>query len=308
MIRTPDICTLFEPIVRTLAYYDLFDHPLRTDEIHLYLPAGGVSLYELEGALAELVADGRIMKERGFYYLPHQNRSIVQRRIEMEERGARLWRVARRVAWVMRFTPFIRGVFISGQLCRYVADVDSDIDYFVVTTPGRLWIVRTIFVLVRRTLLLNSRTYFCTNYYVTTENLAIRERNPYVACEVASLKPLYNRALFDEFLHQNAWVTDFYPNFTPERIEIRSGVEGGVRLRRFFERLVPSRLAAYIDRRLMMATRRFWRRKFPDLGPYAFDQALRSRSDESRAHPHDQAPIVLERYRERLEQYGIIDG
>ena len=72
----------------------------------------------------------------------------------------------------MRLIPYVRGVFISGQLSRYIADQKSDIDYFIVTEPERLWIVRTLFVLFRRTFLLNNRKYFCTNYYVTTEKLA----------------------------------------------------------------------------------------------------------------------------------------
>lgn len=307
MISTVELSPLYAPVVRVLSYYDLFQYPLRGDEIGLFLPVSGISSYELDGALAELVAEGRIYKEKGFYFLPHSDPSIVDRRIMMEEHGHRMWRIARTMASFMRFTPFVRGVFISGQLCRYIADEQSDIDYFIVTEPRRLWIVRTLFVIFRRTLLFNSRKYFCTNYYVTTDNLKIRERNPYVACEVASLKPIYNRAVFDRFMEENAWIDQFYPNFALERVEIRPGVQGGERVRGILERMIPRRLADWLDERLMETTRSFWRRKFPDLNVAAYESSLRTRRDESRAHPNDQSPKVLERYYASLRMYGIGD-
>ena len=307
MLSTVDISPLYAPIVRVLGYYDLFEYPLRPEEIGLFLPAENVPSRDLADALAELAAEGRIGLEKGFYFLPHRDTSIVERRLRMEERGAHMWRIARRVASLMRFTPFVRGVFISGQLCRYIADEKSDIDYFIVTAPRRLWIVRAFFVLIRRTLLFNSRKYFCTNYYITTDNLAIRERNPYVACEVASLKPIYNRDLFDRFIEENAWIEEFYPNFAIERVEIRDGVEGGEGIRGLLERFFPGRLADRFDERLMRITRDFWRRKFPHLDPRAYDVSFRTRRDESRAHPNDQAPKVLERYRASLRNYGISD-
>jgi len=307
MLTTVDTYPLYAPVVRVLSYYDLFEYPLRSDEIGLFLPVAGVSSYELEGSLAEMVADGKIRKVKGYYFLPHRESSVVERRIAMEEHGNRMWRIARLMTSLMRYTPFVRGVFISGQLCRYIADEQSDIDYFIVTEPRRLWIVRTLFVLFRRTLLFNSRKYFCTNYYVTADNLTIKERNPYVACEVASLKPIYNREIFDRFIEENDWVGEFYPNFSIERIEIRRGVEGGERFRRLLECLIPARLADRLDKRLMETTRKFWRRKFPGLDARAYESSLRTRRDESRAHPNDQAPVVLERYNAGLRMYGISD-
>lgn len=307
MLAVAETSWLYAPIIRVLGYYDIFRYPLRSAEIHMFLPVEGISLYELESGLADLVAEGRIAKESGLYYLPHQAPDLVARRIEMEDRGARMWRSARRIAWWMRLTPFVRAVFVSGQLCRYIADADSDIDYFIVTEPNRLWIVRTFFVIVRRTLLFNSRKYLCTNYFVTADNLEIRERNPYVACEVASLKPLYNQAMFEAFIGRNAWIGDHYPNFSLESVETRGVVEGGAGLRGMIERVIPRRFAEMLDIRLMRATRSYWHRKFPHLDSRAYDSALRTRRDESRAHPNDQAPKVLERYREVLAQYGIND-
>lgn len=302
------IDVLYEPVVRVLAYYDLFDYPLRAEEIHAFLPAEGVSLYELKGTLADLLAEGRLAGAEGFYYLPYRNHSLVRRRLYMQERGDAMWRIARRVATVMRWIPFIRGIFISGQLCRYIADENSDIDYFIIAASRRLWIVRTFLVAMRRIFLFNNRRYFCTNYFITTDNLLIRERNPYVACEVASLKPIYNHELFHEFMMRNSWIREYYPNFSSVHVEMRQGVTGGERLRGVMERTIPARIADWLDTWLMEATRRFWRRKYPGREPVLYEVSLRTRRDESRAHADDKSPVVLERYRTILRNHGISDA
>jgi hypothetical protein len=280
---TPTLHALQEPVTRVLAYYDMFRYPLTTEEIYTFLPSGDVGELELEEALDEMAAEGAIGRSRGYHYLPHQTSDVVDRRVRMEKEGERMWEIARLVGGILRHVPFVRGIFISGQLCRYIADEESDIDYFIVTTPERLWIVRTAFVIARRLLLLNSRKYFCTNYFVTTANLAVRERNEYAACEVASTKPLYNMELFERYMGENSWLNDYYPHFDLSRIEIRRGVEGTSRLQRVAERLVPARLADRLDRWLMERTREFWRRKFPDRPAETYEVSLRSCRDESRA-------------------------
>jgi hypothetical protein len=300
-----DIHILQVPVIQTLAYYDLFEYPLTAAEIFTFLPVAGYTEREIGEGLAEGVEYGTLKARRGFYYLPHRDEGIVERRLRMEEHGRKLWNTARIVTRLMRHIPFVRGVFISGQLCRYIANEASDIDYFIVTEPGRLWLVKTMFTFIRRTLLFNRRKYFCTNYYVTTGNLKIRERNPYVACEVASLKPMYNRDLFDRFMEENSWIGDYYPNYSFDRMECREGVEGRSFVQRLREMMIPRPLASWLDTRLMEMTRNFWRRKFPNAAPEMYEVSLRTHRNESRIHPDDKTSMVLERYRECLRRYGI---
>ena len=296
---------LQEPVIRVLAYYDIFRYPLTAEEIFTFLPVDGIDELELERALHDFALDGMLGGARGYYFLPHRSAEVVDRRLAMEARGETMWRRAQMIGGMMSRVPFVRGVFISGQLCRYLAEEGSDIDYFIVTDPGRLWIVRSLFVLLRRTLLFNNRKYLCTNYFVTTANLAIRERNQYVACEVASLKPIVNRELFEEFIRRNGWIGEFYPNYTVERMDIRPGVDQRSRLQSILESIIPARLARRLDRRLMETTAAFWRRKFPDRSAENYDRSLRTRPDESRAHANDQSPIVLEALQKTLRQYRV---
>jgi hypothetical protein len=292
------------PVIRVLAYYDMFRYPLTADEIFTFLPTDGADELELAGALHNFALDGILGVSKGYYFLPHRDSSVVERRLEMEEQGEKMWRIAQFVGRLMSHVPFVRGVFISGQLCRYLAEKGSDIDFFIVTDPDRLWIVRTFFVTLRRTLLFNRRKFLCTNYFVTTTNLDVRERNQYVACEVASLKPVVNRKLFEEFIGRNRWIESFYPNYAVERMDIRPGVEKPSRLQKALEALVPTRLATRLDIRLMKSTAGFWRRKFPEMSAEGYEKSLRTRRDESRAHAHDQSPIILNAWEETLRRYS----
>lgn len=300
-----DLHPLHASIIRVLAYYDLFAYPLKSTEIYTYLPTGGASEHEMERALVELTLSDAIGEDRGLYFLPHRTSAVVDRRLRMEEEGRRMWGIARKVAGGMSMIPFVRGVFVSGQLCRYIADEESDIDYFIVTEPGRLWIVRTICAVLRRTLFLNSRKYFCTNYFISSTNLHVNERSPYIACEVASLKPLLNRELYDRFMEANTWIADYYPNFSLERLEIRRGARQHGRVQRMLEAVVPERLASITDLWLMNLAQRFRERKYPNRRPETYDVSLRARPDESRTFPNDQAPMIHRRYQDELRRHGL---
>lgn len=296
---------LHAAIVRVLAYYDLFAYPLRSDEIFTYLPTSDATEAEVLRMCDKLVAGDLLGYDCGFYFLPHRSISIVNRRIQMEEQGKKMWNTARVIACWMSAIPFVRGVFISGQLCRYIADDASDIDYFIVTEPGRLWIVRAILATLRRTLFMNSRKYLCTNYYITTSNLAIAERSTYIACEVASIKPMVNRELYDRFIEANGWVNDYYPNFARERIDYRDGAKSRRGLQRALERLIPAGAANRLDLWLMNFTQQFRQRKYPNRRPETYDVSLRARRDESRTFPNDQAPLIQRRYQDGLRRYGL---
>ncbi len=294
-----------EPIVRALAYYDLFEYPLRSSEIFTFLQQSDVREPDLQRAVRRMAAHGVIGVDRGHYFLPHRSAAIVARRLEMEARGAIMWRTARRTAWIASRLPFVRAIFVSGQLCRYIADEKSDIDFFVVTEQGRLWIVRTMFLLTRALALGKGRTLLCANYYVSAENLHIREHNLYTACEIASVKPVFGLQHYDRFLAINRWIEEFYPNFSPDRMERHGRVHERGRLQGLLERLVPSRLADRLDARLMALSIGLWERRLGARAAMVRTRSYCMRRDEARAHPDDPTRELLVGYHALLERYGI---
>ncbi len=47
---------------------------------------------------------------------------------------------AKKYARVIANFPFIQAVFISGSLSKHVMKPNSDIDFFIITKPDRLWL------------------------------------------------------------------------------------------------------------------------------------------------------------------------
>src|SRR6187402_487426 len=73
--------------LRTLLYFDLFEHPLTEKEIFNLLRSKQPSASEISSALRELCNDGILQTQNGFYFLPGNNAS-VQRRLKGEAHAA----------------------------------------------------------------------------------------------------------------------------------------------------------------------------------------------------------------------------
>src|SRR5207249_464678 len=90
-------------------------------------------------------------------------------------------------------------------------DASGDIDYLVVTEPGRLWLCRwllsTIVWIARR-----SRVSLCVNYVLSERALALTERDVYTACELLRATPVAGRAVYQQMRALNTWTEAYFPN------------------------------------------------------------------------------------------------
>jgi hypothetical protein len=102
-----------------------------------------------------------------------------------------------------------------GLMAKGYMDEKSDLDFFVVTAPGRLWIARTILVMYKRLFLFNSHKYFCVNYFVDEVHLEIEEKNLFTSTELATVIPLSGATLYGNLMQANPWLRLFFPNYEP---------------------------------------------------------------------------------------------
>src|SRR5258706_1491543 len=172
-------------ILRTLLYYDIFDHPLTAREIFHLLPRDSLSEQDFTGMLNELAATGIIASHGIFFAIPPKATGAGKARLEREARARQRIKLARFMVHIMKRFPFVRAVFLSGDLSKGVANTDSDIDYVIVTEPGRLWICRTLLIFFKKIFLLNRKKYFCLNFFLDKEHLALWERIYYAPTEFA---------------------------------------------------------------------------------------------------------------------------
>ena len=294
-------------ILRTLLYYDIFDHPLTNSEILTFLPTNSVSAGDVEVALNALVREGSVRVSDGFYFIRENGRALSCERIEKQARAARLWKIARVVTNLIKQFPFVRAVMVSGDLSKNVASEDSDIDFFIITKSRRLWICRTLLVLFKKIFLLNSKKYFCINYYISVDQLEVKERNIYIATEIAHLKSTYNEDLHHFFLEANCWIKEYFPNL--EWTRNGSSLNGSHfrLLQSLLELPFRAKWADRIDERLMETMKKIWKIRYPKLTNEQRDRMFRCRASESRAHGGNFEEKILTAYAGRLEQWGLVE-
>lgn len=304
-IHRPSTRALQCSILRTLAYFDVFGHPLTVAEISRFRDGGPVATSSLLVALHDLQERGLVEMERDQWGLRDTAVNRDKRNHDERRAAARMPKALRMSRLIARF-PFVRAVFISGSMSKGRLAADGDIDFFIITEPGRLWACRTLLVLFKKIFLLNSRRDFCINYFLDTEHMTVEDRNHFTATEVVTLLPLYGNGNTEAFFASNEWAFKTYPHSRPPKsLEVAIGDTG---LKRFGEKVLGGRLGEALDAWSMSLTWRYWRWKFDDLDPSAFDLALRTRTYVSKHHPRNFQARVLGGYAQRIAMLERVIG
>ena len=288
-------------VIRTLLYFEIFNHPLLFDEIIQCMGKPVAQPELIKTQVEQMLRKGYIHEHRG-YYLVNCNKDAIQKRIEGEKLAHKYLKKARFFSSIIARFPFIRSICLSGSISKYYMDKKSDIDYFIITKPGRMWVARTFLVLFKKIFLLNSKKYFCVNYFITEESMDVRVRNIYSAMEMSSLIPTYNYSKYETLMSINAWVKDFYTNF-PNR-----GKEWVIKNRTYFikpllERFFGGVVGEKLDIFCYRLTLRHWKKKFSHFDPSTFDHRLRNGRNESKHHPLGYQQIVLQKLLQKTQQF-----
>jgi len=288
-------------VLRTILYFDLFDHPLKENEIFNLLRDKNTTASEVSSALRELCNDSLLHHQDEYYFLPGKNKTI-QRRQTGEAHAAISLKTAMKFSKRMSKFPFVKGISLSGSLSKNFMDNQSDIDYFIITTPGRMWLARTLLVLYKKIFLLNSRKNFCVNYFLSEDHLEVPDKNIFTATEVSFLIPTYNYELYKRFMNANSWSGDFLPNFPLRGEEYLVGNQTGS-LKKLMEKILSGSIGSSLDSYFFRITLKFWKKKFSHFDDSTFDFRLRSRKNVSKHHPSGYQEKILGRYAEGIAAF-----
>jgi len=298
-------------ILKTLLYYDIFRHPLRNEEIFTFLPENSISKEEVSRMLGEFSRNeyNEFAEKEGLYYVK-PNISHVCARIKKEEYSRKMWRAAYIVTHVIKRFPFVRAVMVTGTLSKNSSDSTSDLDFMVISAPGRLWISRTMLMLFKKIFLLNSKKYFCVNYFITGNSLEISDRNIFTATEIATIKATFNSALAEKFISENSWIKQFFPNYILNDTNLhKAGCRVNNRksiFQKIPEILFSGKLGEKLDEFLMQKTIGHWKRKYPHLDESERNFRLRSTRTESKTHPDSVQKQILSLYEEKLKRFNLL--
>lgn len=296
-----------ERVLRLLVYFDIFTHPLSVDEI-CQLAFPGTPVPEVEGVLQQLQSGGRVEREGALVFLPGRGEAVALRR-EKAARAARLWADVPRSVRLLSAFPWVEGLSVTGTLAKDAVGEDADIDFVVFTTPGRVWLCRTLVASARRLFPEHVRERCCTNVFLDVSSLGYDQRTPYVAAEIGLSRPVYGRAVGEAFVRENDWLQAFLPGAVqplPPPIPLEDPPLR--RRRRVVERALGGRFGDAVERLLPEVWDRFWAIKYGHLEAGDRRRRFRVRAEVSTNHFNDFQARVLERYAAGLRAQGLEPG
>jgi hypothetical protein len=281
-------------ILSSIVYFNIFQFPLKQAEIQNLLK-NNTSETLTSKALQKLVLSEVIFKYNGYYSCHREVQLLVSKRLKNESTTGHFFDKLPLYVRIISGFPFIRGVAISGSLSKGVLHKKGDIDYFIITKEGRLWLARTLLILFKKILLFNSNKYFCVNFFITENNLKIEDENRFTATEIAYLIPVYNAELIQVFKESNGWLRQYYGHFK-HPIQLKDEKNEGEIVKNAFESLLNNKLGESLDKIFMKMTLRKWNKKFKQFSSLKFELTMRSRNNISKHHPQDFQTKVLDQF------------
>ena len=168
-------------------------------------------------------------------------------------------RRALRVAAWLRHVPFVELVGLNGSLATNTATADSDIDFYIVTTPGRLYTARILTIIA--THLTGQRRYgthiagrICLNRFATRAGVTVTPRNEYHARVFSPLVPLFSLpGVYARYRAANEWMAQEHWPVIPLpqwRRDIQAIVSTKPIIRRWVEFFLRGRMGDALENRL----------------------------------------------------------
>jgi hypothetical protein len=300
---TPDVRSLEHAILYAVAYADIYRYPLTVDEIARYLVGIKASEDEVDTALGALTNGQGPLLRRDKYVMLRSEEDLVALRHRRERTARRMWPRAIAYGEAIARLPFVRMVAVTGALTMGNVEPGDDIDYFIVTEPGRVWLAR--FLVVQMVVKPADRqgVEVCPNYLIASDALALEERDLFHAHELVQMIPIYGMATYRALRAANKWALRFLPNAAdPPRIEQVLGQSESHSLGRgLTETVLRTPPGTWLDRREMA---RMQQKLTSENGGSEVEVA----PDRCKGHIGSHGHKALEAFAARVDRWRTRDG
>jgi hypothetical protein len=242
---------LAKNILATICYFDVQDYPLTAFELWKHMltwpsvngqknDLGSLSeakekksahLVDVMNAIENPKLRKFIEEKNGFYFL-FGRKGLVEKRIVHEKLSVAKIKIARRVARILKYVPFVRMLALTGTLAMKNSTRESDIDFFVISKAKHIWIARTLVTLVVQ--MMGVRRHekkvtdrVCLNYYIADNFLTIERKDVFASNEYSFVFPIFGFQVFRNFCFQNDWINEMKPNYAPMEVVPPLTIEHG---------------------------------------------------------------------------------
>jgi hypothetical protein len=300
---------LIEAIMKTVAFFDLFDFPLTPEEVMdlLYKYDKPVHIKEIKATLEHLTEKGQLASLKGHFVLAGRE-PIIETRKARKFIAEKFWTRTKLYGTYMRSVPFVEMIAVCNNLAYDNPSEQSDIDLYIVVKPGRMWLARLLITLILQ--FYGVRRHgdkiagrFCLSFFVSDNKLAmepfeLKPEDPYLAYWTKNLRPIYGEECYLHFRELNAsWLATYGLKFDESYKKHMYHPEKG-QLKHFLEWLLKGFLGNLLENLLKKTIKKRTLRKMEALGPEA-DVIVSD--DILKFHNHD-------RRREFLEKWSVVSG
>lgn len=213
---------LAEAIISTLGFFSLYNLPLSAKRIYELLLGARSTQAEADQMLAFLAQQNQIVREGNLFALKRWNSAEYNaNQLELTHK----WQKIDRYFYWLAILPFVRQISVINSLALGTADSDSDIDFFVVTRPNRLYFVRSVIIVLFRLLGIYKtrqkiKDRFCFGFFIsqTKEDLyplLLKPEDPYLVFWLANLRPILGKSEYGRLMDENSWIKTYFPNLEP---------------------------------------------------------------------------------------------
>jgi hypothetical protein len=292
-----------------VAYFDVFEVALTAKDLG-WLVMGKKSSEE---QVREIIKNSSNLKLNGERVTLAGREELANVSDQKRELADQLIEKVRRWAGWFRHVPFVQGVAVCNYLPLGVVDDHSDIDLFVVTRKGRIFMARVFLTLL--THLLGKRRHggkvegrFCLSFYANEENLSfqellIKDGDIYFAYWTLALLPMFgDRRLWEKLADENwQWGKDFFVDWQ-NRFNFQEVNTKKAWSAKAWEYLLGGRLGNWVERKLVSYFQKRHAQKKANLPDNA---SVIVNSKWLKYHNNDRREWFKEEWLERLKRFKI---
>ena len=259
-----------QSIINVLVYFANFDYAPSFDEVYSFL-AKKTSKKRCSEVLASMirrrniifsqsrVKDDTLKSQISIFnaiYTLRGHGILVKKQINRKVQTQNKFKKVNLFVRVLSFFPQIQLIGFSGSCAMHNAIKGDDVDFFIITERNRLWTGRIMSIFVSQLLRIRRKRLqkkvsdlVCLNMFFDRRELFIPKykRNLYTAHEVMQMKPAFqnsefkihdperHRKAYAEFLHENKWVQEFFPNIKIPKTQSKKSDNKGTLIGDLFE-------------------------------------------------------------------------
>jgi len=285
--------------LKTIAWFDLFDHPLTLSELHQYLYGVRANREDLEKVLTDLIKFKVVSKKKKLFFLKGKRGLTKSWSRGRYFRSKKLAFLKKQVIPLLSRVPFLKFVGVTGSVAFGTARKNSDIDLFIITYPDKVWTARFFinwFLDQKNLRDPKSENKICMNMLAPIDNLYFKPYFPktYDKYYLATMIPIIGSG-YEQVFNENLFIKRSFPNhkFKSGDIPLPWSIT-----RKFLESILSGKLGDRFEKYIFQKQKKHIQKNTKKFG----NEAVKIKKDLAKIHFISLGNKYEGKYRDLLEK------